>query len=164
MISSAVRRISWTLRGALALLFTLAHTAGMSPFWLIKALLQKRTTSQSPNALQWYLTYTARAFLYWMAFFRCQPFANTRTPSRFRDRLLCRTFTWIDPAPLLSLTTAEKTALAFDDSTLPVALNTKETQQRTAGLWFLNRKEPYSYSAAVEKSQRKSPVLLYFRK
>lgn len=163
-MTGAVRRISWALRGALALLFTLAHTAGMSPFWLIKALLQKRTTSQSPNALQWYLTYTSRAFLYWMAFFRCQPFPNTRTPSRLRDRLLCRTFTWIEPAPLLRTSTGEKSKLAFDDSSLPVGLDPKESHQRTAGLWFLNRKEPYAYSTIVEKSERRSPVLLYFRK
>lgn len=152
--------IFWFLKGGLALVFTLANTLGMTPIWVVQAMLQRRSSTESPNGLQWYLTFSARAFLWWLAVLRAQPSPNTRTPSRLRDWLLCRRFAWVQP---VSISQRRGTSTpSFDSSTLPLPLDEGEASRRTAALWFLNPREQF-VSGQLDKATRKSPVLLYFR-
>lgn len=156
--------ISWFLRGSVALILTLANTAGMGPFWLIKGILiWSKNPKLSPNPIQWMLTFMVRATLFWLAKVRCQPALNTRTPSKFRDWILCRKFVWIQPAPVKQNDMSPKGKFTFDDSTLPVRLRPEEITRKSVGLWYLNPFEPFK-DGQLQKATRKSPILLYFRK
>ncbi|UZJ55737.1 hypothetical protein CBS101457_005057 [Exobasidium rhododendri] len=109
-----------------------------------------------------------------MSVFGAQPALNTRTSSRLRDIVLCRSFTWINPAPIGAASATQEddssaegiekdTPFApkpFDSSQLPVPLAEKESTKKTAGLWFLNPKEPAT--ALPITKMRKSAVVLYF--
>ena len=156
--------ISWFIRGSVALILTLANTAGMAPIWLCKGILiWSKNPKQSPNPLQWMLTFVARSMLFWLAKVGCQPALNTRTPSRLRDWILCRRFAWVNPAPVKTVDASPKDKFTFDDSTLPVRLRPHEITKKTAGCWYLNPYEKYA-NGQLQKATRKTPVLLYFRK
>jgi len=156
--------ISWFIRGSVALIFTLANTVGMGPFWFCKGILiWSKNPKISPNPIQWFLTFMARSTLFWLAKVGCQPDLNTRTPSKLRDWLLCRRFAWIQPAKVKMVDEASKEKFTFDDSSLPVRLRPQEITKRSAGLWYLNPCEKY-VTGQLQKATRKTPVLLYFRK
>ena len=150
------------LRNLLAIVLATANVVSMTPIWLLKALLRKRTTKESPNALQVYLSFTTKVVLWWLAKLEAQPALNTRTPSKLRDRLLMRKFTWIEPAPVSSSKRGtESIKGSFDTSPLPVNLKDSETKRKTAAYWYYNPKERSPCGSA--RTRRKSPVLLYFR-
>lgn len=141
----------WLLRGTAAALCTTTNVFGMSIIWIFLALKRKKTTAESPNALQIYLTYVAKSFLWWMTIFGTQPNPCTRTPSRLRDSLLLREFTWILPAPLAA---DGKSKSGFDTSNLPLDLEEKEKSRRTAAYWYKTRKSM--------ADGPKPPVILHF--
>ncbi|TKY86586.1 hypothetical protein EX895_004735 [Sporisorium graminicola] len=143
--------VLWFLRGTAAALCTTVNVFGMSIVWIYLALTRKKTAAESPNALQVYLTYVARTFLWWLTVFEAQPAHCTRTPSRLRDSLLLREFTWIQPAPV---TTKEKSGDGFDTTNLPLDLEEHEKERKTAAYWF---KTPKSLADGP-----KPPVILHF--
>ena len=152
--------IEHAVRGLVAVFFTLGNTLLMTPVWLYTSIARKKTSKECPNALQNYLTHFAKAFLYWLTVFRAQPAINTRTPSRLRDWVLMRTFTWIEPVALAKGEKGADESAVFDTTKLPIDLEEREAARRTAGLWFFNPAEPAS---APPKAARQSSVLLYFR-
>ncbi len=83
--------------------------------------------------------------------FEAQPAPCTRTPSRLRDSLLLREFTWIQPAPMATKTNAKE---AFDTTHLPLDLEQHEEERKTAAYWF---KTPKSQADGP-----KPPVILHF--
>ncbi|UZJ51314.1 hypothetical protein CBS101457_000634 [Exobasidium rhododendri] len=143
-------------KGVAAVSLTLGNTFVMTPMWVWVILSHKKASKGEPNGLQRYLTLFARGFMYWMAVCGAQPALNTRTPSKLRDWILCRKFTWIAPAS----TTLNGKKESFDSSAMPVALKPSEARKRTAGLWYFNPAEPAPRMPL--KTTRRSPVVLYF--
>jgi hypothetical protein len=156
--------VVYVLKGLLAVFLTLGSTFVMTPIWLFRSVTRKSTSKECPNALQNYMTMIARNFIYWLAVIGTQPSINTRTPSRLRDWILCRSFQWVKPAPVGVFTgngDAEKAEkYCFDTTKLPLDLEEKEISKQTAALWFFN---PAEKAVLPIKSARKSSVLLYFR-
>ena len=162
--SANMNPISWFFRGFIAALVTVGIVLIKTPIWFWDIATRPRPTKEYPNGLQIYFTYIARTFLRQCAIYKAQPNPSTRQPSKLRDRLLCRRFTWIEPAPLSSAEHEEKrttAATGFDASPLPVALDVAESKKKTAALWYLNPKEPGDIP--TKDQRRQSRVVLYFR-
>lgn len=154
--------VVYVLKGLLAVFLTLGSTFVMTPYWLFRSITRKSTSKECPNALQNYMTMVAKNFIYWLAVTGTQPSINNRTPSRLRDWLLCRSFQWVKPAPVgtISNDSEKKQKYCFDTTTLPLDLESKEKKKQTAALWFFN---PTEKPELPIKTARKSSVLLYFR-
>jgi hypothetical protein len=144
-------------KGLAVVLATLLETFLKTPLWVWLSYHRQKTSKECPNGIQKFLTLAAKSFLYWLTKMGARPALNTRTPSRLRDWLLCRKFTWIAPAS----TNRKDAGYSFDSAMLPVPLTPSEATKRIAGLWFLNPREPAP--AMPLGARRESPVVLYFR-
>lgn len=115
--------------------------------------------------LQWYLSFHARAMLYWLARWQAQPLCTPKVLVPFWDWLLSRLTVKIKPAIVRGKgksLSRKKEQFIFDDASLPASLKEEEESKETIGLWFFNPEEEY-VDAKLQRATRNSPILLYFR-